>query len=40
MYLAQATARATDRLIFRPLFCPGGVLMRPDDGGIDDQIRF
>jgi hypothetical protein len=28
-------------LIFRPLFfAPGGVLMRPDDGGIDDQMLW
>jgi hypothetical protein len=38
-FRAQATARAAKRLIFRPpFFRPGGVLMRPDDGGIDDQI--
>jgi hypothetical protein len=35
---AQAAARAAERLIFRPFFRPRGVLMRVDDGGIDDQI--
>src|ERR1700730_4492139 len=32
--------RANGRALYlqTPLFGPGGVLMRPDDGGIDDQI--
>src|SRR6202790_1385868 len=32
----RASGRAPD--LQTPLFRPGGVLMRPDDGGIDDQI--
>jgi hypothetical protein len=37
MYLsAQATVRAAERLIFRPLFGPGSVLVGSDDGGIDN----
>src|SRR5260370_42494059 len=36
---AQATARAADRLIFRPPFlAPASVLVGSDDGGVDDQI--
>jgi len=40
MYLgAQATGASGRALDLQtPFFRPGGVLMRPDDGGIDDQI--
>src|SRR5271168_5371567 len=32
----RASGRSPD--LQTPFFCPGGVLMRPDDGGIDDSI--
>src|SRR4029077_10452735 len=32
----RASGRSPD--LQTPFFRPGGVLMRPDDGGIDDQI--
>src|ERR1700740_1276720 len=32
----RASGRSPD--LQTPFFGPGGVLMRPDDGGIDDQI--
>ncbi|RZN06020.1 hypothetical protein CWO91_29880 [Bradyrhizobium genosp. SA-3] len=39
MYLrAQAGRPTCQHLIFRPLFVAPGVLMRPGDAGIDDQI--
>jgi hypothetical protein len=33
---AQAAARAAE--IQTPFFRPSGMLMRPDDGGIDDKV--
>src|SRR5258708_29748259 len=39
-WVARSGRRASGQVpdLQTPFFRPGGVLMRPDDGGIDDQI--